>query len=107
MRAGKLRNIVLIQQNLVEKDVAGGSTTDKWETKGRRWCELRTGISREFVDSARFQADATHTVIMRFYKGLTQSYRLADADRLFHILGIQNTGDRDIEHVVVVKEVTP
>jgi SPP1 family predicted phage head-tail adaptor len=88
MRAGKLRHRVTIQQadRTTHDD---GSYDITWTdcTNGHVQASIQPLTSKELWQARQVDDHSTHTVRMRYFKGLTAHHRLLFGERVFQIEG--------------------
>jgi len=100
MRAGNLRHLVDIEQNVISVD-ANGDRSEAWSSIHQCWASIETGNGREFFAARQVMADLTHTIRLRFVTGLTPAMRVrytdqkTQATRYFDIKSILNPDERD------------
>jgi len=103
IRAGRLNKRVEVQTRTLAKD-GYGDQTESWATEGTRWVEFVQASGREFYRAQRVDADVTHMVRMRYYKGLSPSHRLRIGSRILEILSVYDENERHEEMTVTCKE---
>ena len=93
MQAGKLRERVTIQEEVVTRD-SFGAEVNPWVDAAAVWASVRPGASGErFISAAdQVQATITHTVRIRYRSGLSPKQRLHWDGKY---LGIQSVVDPD------------
>lgn len=103
MRAGKLNLRVSIQTRSESRDSHGGVVTT-WTTIATRWGGMAGQKVDERQKAGRVDAVATHRLSMRYYSGLSPKDRLLLGSRAFNIIEILDPGERNREHLLLVKE---
>ena len=97
MRAGLLRNKIIIQSPTESRDTIGG-VTKTWATFAEAWASIEPISQREFDRSDQTRADASHKIVIRFVSGVLPTFRVAwtvsGTTRYFNIVGIANTDER-------------
>lgn len=93
MQAGKLRERVTIQREVVTRD-SFGAEVNPWTNVATVWASVRPGASGErFIAAAdQLQATITHAVRIRYREGMSPKQRLLWEGKL---LGIQSAVDPD------------
>jgi len=102
VRIGSLRHRVEIQQYDGSKD-ALNQPVENWTTVGTRWAEVKPLSGREFELAKQMHSETTHQIQMR-YAELDSSMRLVHEGRIYNLLSIINTDQRNIELVIMAKE---
>lgn len=109
MRAGQLRYLVTIQQQTVARS-SMGSEQPTWTPFAQAWAGFEPLSGRELVAAKQVQGEETTRIRMRFIAGLNPKMRVAFVDliqnktRIFDILGITNTEERNREITLVCVE---
>ncbi len=93
MRAGRLRLIIQVQEEIVAKDIYGGETK-VWKEKGE---PIRASIKKLGVKDG-YTADQFYTknIIQfktRFFKDLSVKNRISYNDSIFNIIKIKNPNE--------------
>ncbi len=93
MQAGKLRERITIQNEVIARD-SFGAENNSWRTVATVWGSVRPGAAGErFISAAdQMQATITHTIRIRYRAGLDPKQRLIVDGKL---LGIQSVVDPD------------
>lgn len=93
MQAGKLRERITIQEEIVTRD-SFGAEVNPWRNVATVWASVRPGSSGErFVAAAdQVQATISHTIRIRYRAGVNPKQRLLWDGKY---LGIQSTVDPD------------
>jgi SPP1 family predicted phage head-tail adaptor len=100
MRAGNLRHLIDIEQNVIAVD-ENGDRSEAWSSIHQCWASIETGNGREFFAARQVMADLTHTIRMRYRAGLSPAMRVrytdqkTQATRYFDIKSILNPDERD------------
>jgi len=103
MKSGKLRHRVTIQKKSVARD-AYGSETVTWLEEAVVWASVEPIAGREYFMSQQMQSDVTHRIIIRYYAGVIPSYRIKFGTRIFDIMSVINTEERNREMVLMARE---
>jgi len=104
MRAGALRERVIVQQASDSQD-AIGTVTRTWTTFATVWAEIRPIRGGEGLAGDQVVADMTHTIRIRYLAGLTPKMRILYGARVFEIQFAANLYERDREMELSCKEV--
>lgn len=105
MRAGQLRHQVTIERPQITRDTAGGEVTT-WLPIATVYAGVETLSGREWVTANAAGGELSHRVRMRYFAGLESTDRLTYAGRTFHIEAVLNTDERNVELVVMCREIT-
>lgn len=113
MRAGHLKHRVEVQERRGKTTSVGAADGD-YVTVESRWAAIEPIQGREVFLAAQTQSRVTHRVRMRFFPGLTSRHRLVENDarqttagskaRIFNIVSVVNTDERDREHELLCVE---
>lgn len=88
-----------------EQDLVGA-----WVTQKTVWASIEPKDGREFVWAAAVTADATHIVMIRYYRGLSAKMRFlyhdpqTGTDRALNIRFVQDVEEKHIDMVCWCKE---
>jgi len=107
IKSGKLRFRVNIQRVTQTVD-AVGQPGESWATLATVWADINSYSSlangREFTQADAIAANVSHIVKMRYYAGLTPKDRIQYGSRIFEIVSLANTDERNRETVAYVLE---
>ena len=107
--AGRLDKRVTIQSR-VESDDSGGGTTIVYTDLATVRAGIEPGTGREFVAAQQLTPELSHTVMMRYRRGITPNMRIAytveGAVRTFAIHAITDPMERHEQLVCYCSEVT-
>jgi SPP1 family predicted phage head-tail adaptor len=104
MRAGKLRNKVVITNPAVTgKDAIGGETTTP-ATFADWWCELVQVSGGEVYKGRAVDAQATSVARGRYVAGVTRAMYIVMGSRTFDILNVNDVDERHRELMLDLKE---
>ena len=106
MHAGKLRHRVVIQKANDGAAVFNGSKT--WVTYATVWAEIKPARGTEYVDAGtnKTESDITHTIKMRYIRGITPDMRISYGGRIFKIEVPRDIDERNREIIIQAKEET-
>lgn len=106
MQAGKLRERVTIQREVVTRDTFGAEV-NPWTDVATVWASVRPGASGErFISAAdQVQATITHTVRVRYREGLSPKMRLKWEGRFLGIQSVVEPDGRKRELVLLCLEI--
>lgn len=105
MRAGRLRHRIAIQSATETAGNISTAQTRTWTTVETVRGAVRPFTAREHHQANAVRSEVTHEILIRFYDGLTQRHRLVYDSRTFNILSILNTDERNVQMVIMAKEV--
>ncbi len=99
MKTGTLRTRITIQQatNVTSES---GQTVKTWSAYGYEYADIRTPSGRDFFGSDKFNAQVTHTVLIRWRDGVTEKMRVKWGTRTLNIVYISE--DRTHERNMVL-----
>jgi SPP1 family predicted phage head-tail adaptor len=104
MQAGKLRHQITLEQNTGVEDTAG-QVVDNWTPFATNlWASIRPLTGEEVLQAQQVQAEVTHEVKLRYLAGVTPQLRVLFGARVFNILSVVNTDERNYELVLLCKE---
>ena len=104
MRAGRLRNNAVIQQNAPTQD-AIGAEVKSWSTHTASWwCELAQVNGGEAFRGRTVHASADSVAVGRYVTGVTPRMRLTLGARTFEVLAVNNVENRNRELRLELKE---
>ncbi len=102
MRAGQLRNQVVIERYTTTRGSAG-QALETWATLKSVWCSIETETGSERIEGGKVDATATHIIKMR-YTDITVKDRLTIGSRTFNITQISNRRNESDELQIMAKE---
>lgn len=107
MQAGQLRHRITITRKTVTRDTAGDDRTDlgNWVTVAVLWANVAPMAGRELLISEQLQKDATVTVTVRYYPGVTVRDRVTHAGTLYDIADVRHIANRRRETQITMREV--
>ena len=104
MRAGKMRNKIVIQQNSPSRG-EDGSVTEAWSTYTNIWAEKKHQTSREFFSAQKINSEVTDLFTVRFNSGITTKMRVSFDGKYYNIIGADDPDGRRKETYLVCKAV--
>ena len=96
MRAGELRNKIIVQAQAQTQD-ATGYPAKGWTDSHTAYASIQPLTGREALVANQVYADASHLVTMRYQSGVTTNHRIKFGSRYFDIKQIQNIEERGRE----------
>ena len=103
MRLGKLRHRITIEQ-VAETQDTDGSLIETWSSFASAQGSIEPVSGREYFDAQTTHADVTHRIYLRFVSGVTPKMRVKYGDRIFDILSVINTRERNVELQLMCRE---
>ena len=104
MRAGELRNKVVIQQ-VTETQGTDGYPSQSWSIFATVWAAIEPLQGRELNAVQQIYAEVTGKIRTRYLAGVTPKMRALFGSRVFDILGAINVEERNRELIIYTKEV--
>jgi SPP1 family predicted phage head-tail adaptor len=105
VRAGELDKQVLLQSRTVTRD-GYGAEVEVWATRATVWAKVVPGVGREWFAAGQTQSEISHTVTIRYRKGVKPSDRLKYGDRIFDVKFVANHKEGNRELVLLCREFT-
>lgn len=104
MRAGTLRNLISIEK---EEHTTNeyGEALSIWIEVQKAWASIYPARGTEKWQSAERHAKATHEIAIRFVPGITPKHRIKFGNRIFNIISVLNTGERNKQLKIIVEEI--
>lgn len=93
MRAGELRHSVAIQSSTESRD--SYDVDYSWATDATVRASITPLSGDETIVADQEQSTATHKIIIRNFAGLTPNHRLLFGTRVFNIVSMLNTDERN------------
>lgn len=103
MKIGKLRHRIAIEQAAETQD-ADGSVIETWSTFATAQVSIEPVSGREYFAAQSTQAEVTHRIYMRFIPGVVPKMRVKYGARIFDILSVINTKERNVELQLMCRE---
>ena len=103
MRIGKLRHRITIEQADETRDL-DGSVVESWSGFATVQASIEPVSGREYFDSQTTQADLTHRIYLRYVSGVTPKMHVKFNQRIFDILSVINTRERNVELQLMCRE---
>ena len=104
MRAGTLRERLVIQRATITRD-AHGQESRAWVQIGSVWGSVMPLKASERISGGGTENDITHTIRIRHFPGLLPTDRILNGARVFSIGSVINAGERNIMHEILATEV--
>lgn len=91
---GKMRHRVTIQQQSQAQD-SHGQETEVWADVETVWASVRPVSGREFFAASGERSDITHEILLRYEPTLTPRHRIVYDGRIFDVVAVLNSDERD------------
>ena len=104
MKIGKLRHRIAIEQvaNIQEAD---GSVIETWSGFAMAQASIEPISGREYFSGQTTHADVTHRIYARYIPGVVPQMRIVFQSRIFAILSVINTRERNVELQLMCREI--
>ena len=86
MKAGLLRNLVLIEKYTETSDLAG-QPIRTYETYSKAWASIQPMLGKETFTEQRVSSEQTHRINMRYLQGVEATMRIVWNKRIFELIG--------------------
>ena len=103
MISGRLNHKIVIEQRTETKNTLGEDITT-WTTYKWTWAQVSPLSGKEYLSNNELQSSVTGRVSMRYLAGVTTDMRINWNDRMFDIISIINTEERNRELILMVEE---
>jgi SPP1 family predicted phage head-tail adaptor len=104
MRAGKLRHLVTVQEELEDQSSMTGAVTKYWATIATVYASVDPMLGRELQRAMAERAELTYAIRLRYMPGLTPRNRILYDGRTFNIRSVVDVEERHRELVVTCTE---
>jgi SPP1 family predicted phage head-tail adaptor len=94
MRAGRLRHRLTLQSR-TETRSATGSVTTAWATEDTVWGAIEPLSGKEYLALAQTQNETAVRIVVRYYSGLDESWRVVSGGKAYSIQSLINHDERD------------
>ena len=94
MRSGRLRHRGVLQSKTETRDTTGGITTT-WATESTVWCGIEPLSVKEFISIDQTQNEAQVRIVLRYYSGLNENWRVVNDGLAYSIKSVINENSRD------------
>lgn len=98
MRAGQLRQRVLLQRKSYEQDQKSGAMVETWQDVANVWASVEPLSVREFIASQAMQAEITARAVIRYRADIDASMRLIHRGKIYNIIGILADKNSGLEY---------
>ena len=104
MNVGKLRHRITIQRQVNDVNDFGAPVTS-WKNVATVWADIRPLSGREYFSAQQVQSEVTTQIWLRHLDGIKPTMRVKFGKRIFEILSVLNTQERNISLQLMCKEV--
>ena len=94
MRAGQLRNRLVLQSKTETRGAAGGVATT-WTTQATVWGGIHPISGKEYTAIQQTQNEAEVKIIIRYQSSIDETWRVVNGGRAYSIVSVINENDRD------------
>lgn len=98
MRAGQLRQRVLLQRKSYEQDQKSGAMVETWQNVANVWASIEPLSVREFIASQAMQAEITARAVIRYRADMEATMRLIHRGKIYNIIGILADKNSGLEY---------
>lgn len=98
MRAGQLRQRVLLQRKSYEQDPHSGAMVETWQDMANVWASIEPLSVREFIASQAMQAEITARAVIRYRADMEATMRLIHRGKIYNIIGILADKNSGLEY---------
>jgi len=107
MKIGRLRQRVIIQEEVFTKDSITGETTSEWQDVCTVWAAVEPLKGREFFQALETHAEHTIRIRLRYRAGLSSAMRVQYSSRTLYIQAIIDPEERHKELQLMCVENQP
>lgn len=104
MRAGRLRHLATIQQELEDQSSMTGAVTKAWVTVASVFASVSPLLGRELQRAMAERNELTYEVRTRYLTGITPRNRILYDGRVFNIRSVVDVDERHRELVITCTE---
>lgn len=103
LKIGKLKHRVTLQEYTATRD-SYGAELEAWVDIATVWASVEPLTGREYFQTQQINAEISTKVTIRFKAGVTAKMRLIYNDRVFEIISVINTEEKDVQLVLMCRE---
>lgn len=107
MRAGKLRHRISIERAIETQDSSYNEAVIQWVLFAEVSASIIPLSGRELIRAKQVELETDTEITIRYLDGLSPKMRIMYRDRVFEILNIINTEERNREIHLLCSEVKP
>lgn len=105
MKAGELRHKITIESRTNSQD-AYGAVTETWATHVTAWASIEPVTAKEYFEQGKVIGEVTTKITIRYQSGITSLMRVAWGSKIYGIIMVGNTAERNKEIMLLCKEVS-
>ena len=100
---GPMRDLVTLQSAVTAAPSSFGEAPAEFTTIGTVYAQVLETGSREVWQAQQVQPDVTHVVVIRYYPGLTERWRLLFAGNVLEVQSATNPdGRKRFHHITAI-----
>ena len=103
MRAGRLRQRIIIQKPVRTKN-AMGEEYDEWTTWVTVWSSIEPSSGKDYFEAKQANSEVDGKVVIRYLTGLKPTFRIKYGQRILQIISIVQPQERRTEIQIMYKE---
>lgn len=103
MEIGRLKHRITFQE-LINTKNEYGELENNWNDTLTVWAEVRPTSGKSFFNAKQVNSEISHSVYIRYRKGLSPSMRIKFKERTFEILYIMNVNENNTLMQIYCKE---
>jgi len=103
MRAGRLRDLIEIQELTVEQDEYGG-TYEEWNTWKHVWAKIEFLRGRTLFEAQAAASEAQGRIYIRHVDGISPEMRIKHGDKYLEILSVLPADNKSREIEILFRE---
>ena len=104
LRAGKLRNKLIIESQSIAND-AYGAPARTWSTFATVWGSVNPFTGREWFESGKVSSEVSTKITIRYLANITAQMRVKFGTRIYNIIAILKLDELNKEMHLMCKEV--
>lgn len=104
MQIAKLRHRIVLQEHISSRD-SFGAELKTWSDKSKVWASIEPLSGKEYFAVQQVNAEVNTKITIRYRTGIKPTMRVLFEGRVFEILSILNTEEKNIQLVLMCKEV--
>ena len=76
-----------------------------WGRIATRWAKIESNTGSPYVQNDQIRNLTTHRITMRYFAGMSPGYRIVFGTRVFNVVGLITTEERNIDTIVACQEI--
>lgn len=105
LKIGKLKHRVTLQEYTATRD-SYGAELEAWVDIATAWASVEPLTGKEYFQTQQINAEISTKVTIRFKAGVAAKMRLIYNDRVFEIISVINTEEKDVQLVLMCREMS-